>query len=234
MHFYLVSISRWKFNVDIVANNRIDCDGFVFYAVFFSTPFSLSASVPFNVVSCCFFFRCSSHSFHSIQCELLCLAGVKRSLVFVVGVFFLYSIVSWWNDESMRLLFLLLKHKHMQSVARFTHLLNEKLFGLLRVSIYFTSFALPCHCIGNGFLIHVTEKKRNKPKKRMKKSTQTHTYTLSCTLQWVWTFTKSSQRHELKARWKCERERERKSLHAIRFLWCNCTVPCVRRRIYTL
>lgn len=71
------------------------------------------------------------------------------------------------NDESMRLPFFsaLLKNKHKQMHA---HLLNEKLFGLLRVSIYFPSsspcshwiscHAIPCYgfhiaLVRNGFIL---------------------------------------------------------------------------------
>lgn len=132
VHFYLVSISRWKFNVDIVTHNRIECDGFVFLYFFFHF-----ASVPFNVVA--FFLRSTRFNVNR------CLAGVKHSLVGVfssataVVVVVVDFVLMKWRVNATAVFVI-----ETNTCTRSFHLLNEKLFGLLRVSIYFLSFALPC------------------------------------------------------------------------------------------
>lgn len=101
VHFYIVSISRWKFNVDIVAHNRTECDGFVFIFYSFCVWFHLMCSL-FSQLS------------HCSMWVVRRLTGVRHSAVFFQ---ILYDIVCP-DDESMRLaVFVIESHKHMLALS---------------------------------------------------------------------------------------------------------------------
>lgn len=138
VHFYIVSISRWKFNVDTVAHNRTECDGFVF--IFYS---------------CCVWFHlmCSlfSQLSHCSMWVVRRLTSVRHSAVFFSNS--IWYCMSWWRVNATGCFCYWITQTHASS---FVHLLNwaitrQYLFSFGRLALH----CQYCYCIRNVFLIHV-------------------------------------------------------------------------------